>query len=173
MIQQGQVFKLRTRGADGKAVWAYRYRLEGRGSERPQVGGFATRAEAETALRKALDRLGPGGGRATVTLAEFVDEYLEMHDAAPVTLAKLRWLLGKATAALGGKRLADLNPADVLRLADDRSAGSPPRGNPSAPSGTQLRGHVGTARLQPGQARRPEPGSAAPGEAAVRVVAAG
>jgi integrase len=113
MIQQGQVFKLRTRGADGQAVWAYRYRLDGRGSERPQVGGFATRAEAETALRKVLDRLGPGGGRATVTLAEFVDEYLEMHDAAPVTLAKLRWLLGKATAALGGKRLADLNPGDV------------------------------------------------------------
>jgi hypothetical protein len=105
MIQQGQVFKLRTRGADGQAVWAYRYRLEGRGSERPQVGGFATRVEAETALRKVLDRLGPGGGRATVTLAEFVDEYLEMHDAAPVTLAKLRWLLGKATAAPGGSRI--------------------------------------------------------------------
>jgi hypothetical protein len=38
--------------------------LEGRGYERPQVGGFATRAEAEKALRKVLDRLGPGGGRA-------------------------------------------------------------------------------------------------------------
>lgn len=113
MIQQGQVFKLRTRGADGQAVWAYRYRLEGRGSERPQVGGFATRAEAETALRKVLDRLGPGGGRATITLAELVDEYLGMHDAAPVTVAKLRWLLGKATTALGSRRLADLTPGDV------------------------------------------------------------
>src|SRR5581483_1359648 len=37
--------------------WAYRYRLEGRNSERPQVGGFATRAEAEKALRRVLDRL--------------------------------------------------------------------------------------------------------------------
>ena len=64
MIQQGQVFKLKTKGADGQPLWAYRYRLEGRGSERPQVGGFATRAEAETALFKVLDRLGPGGGRA-------------------------------------------------------------------------------------------------------------
>jgi integrase len=60
-----------------------------------------------------LDRLGPGGGRATITLAEFVDEYLEMHRAAPVTIAKLRWLLGKATAELGEKRLAHLLPRDV------------------------------------------------------------
>jgi integrase len=113
MIQQGQVFKLKTNGPDGKPLWAYRYRLEGRDSERPQVGGFATRAEAETALRKVLDRLGPGGGRATITLAEFVDEYLEMHQAAPVTIAKLRWLLGKATTELGEKRLAELSPRDV------------------------------------------------------------
>ena len=55
MIQQGQVFKLKTRGADGRWLWAYRYRLEGRGSTRPQVGGFATREEAEKArhLREA------------------------------------------------------------------------------------------------------------------------
>src|SRR5713226_6576243 len=113
MIQQGQVFKLKAKGPDGQPLWAYRHRIEGRGSERPQVGGFATRAEAEKALRKVLDRLGPGGGRATITLAEFVDEYLEMHQAAPVTIAKLRWLLGKATAELGETRLADLAPRDV------------------------------------------------------------
>jgi integrase len=40
-----------------------------------------------------------------------VDEYLEMHQAAPI--AKLRWLLGKATAELGERRLADLSPRDV------------------------------------------------------------
>src|SRR5437867_9271025 len=113
MWQQGQVFKLKAKGADGQPLWAYRYRLEGRGSERPQVGGFATRAEAETALCKVLDRLGPGGGRATITLAEFVDEYLEMHQAAPVTISKLQWLLSKATVVLGEKRLADLSPRDV------------------------------------------------------------
>ena len=72
MVQQGQVFKLRTRGADGKAVWAYRYRLDGRGSARPQVGGFASRAEARRALAKVLERLGPGGRAATLTLAELV-----------------------------------------------------------------------------------------------------
>jgi integrase len=113
MIQHGQVFKLKTKGPDGQPLWAYRHRVEGRGSERPQVGGFATREEAEKALRKVLDRLGPGAGRATTTLAEFVDEYLKTHQAEPVTIAKLRWLLGKATAVLGETRLADLSPRDV------------------------------------------------------------
>jgi hypothetical protein len=107
------VLKLKTKGPNGQPLWAYRYRLEGRSSERPQVGGFSTLAEAEKAPRQVLDRLGPGGGRATITLAEFVNEYLEMHQAAPVTIAKLRWLLGKATAELGEKRLADLSPRDM------------------------------------------------------------
>ncbi len=98
MIQQGQVFKLKAKSADGQPLWAYRYRLEGRASERPQVGGFATRAEAQKALRKVLDRIGPGSGGA-ITLAELVDEYLEMHQAEPVTIAKLRWLLRKATCS--------------------------------------------------------------------------
>ncbi len=56
MVQQGQVFKLRTKTAEGEAIWAYRYRLDGRGSERPQVGGFASRAEAHRALAKVLAR---------------------------------------------------------------------------------------------------------------------
>ena len=66
---------------------------------RPQVGGFATRAEAQKALRKALDRIGPGRGGA-MTLAELVDEYLELHQAEPVTIAKLRWLLARQRARL-------------------------------------------------------------------------
>jgi integrase len=112
VIQQGQVFKLKAKGADGERLWAYRYRLEGRSSARLQVGGFASRAEAQKALRKALDRVGPGRAVA-ITLAEFVEEYLELHQAEPVTIAKLRWLLGKATDALGEKRIADLSPKDV------------------------------------------------------------
>ncbi len=59
-----------------------------------QVGGFASRADAQKALRKVIERLGPAG-RGTMTLGELVDEYLEMHQAEPVTIAKLRWLLGK------------------------------------------------------------------------------
>jgi hypothetical protein len=48
-----------------------------------------------------------------MTLGELVDEYLELHQAEPVTIAKLRWLLGKATAALGKVWLAELAPKDV------------------------------------------------------------
>jgi integrase len=113
MWQQGQVFKLKAKSVGGQPLWAYRYRLEGRGSARPQVGGFPTRADALKALEKVLARLGPGGRAATMTLAELVDEYLEMHQAEPVTIAKLRWLLGKATATLGELRLAELSPKDV------------------------------------------------------------
>ena len=113
MIQQGQVFKLKAKGPDGQPLWAYRYRLEGRGSERPQVGGFATRAEAQRALHKVLDRIGPGEGAATMTLGDLVDEYLRVHQAAPVTVAKLRWLLGKATVTLGDVRLAELSTRQV------------------------------------------------------------
>ena len=113
MIQHGQVFKLKAKGVEGQPLWAYRYRLDGRGSARPQVGGFATRTEAVKALEKMLGRLGPGGRAATITLSELVDEYLAMHDAEPVTIAKLRWLLSKATVTLGEVRLAELSPKDV------------------------------------------------------------
>jgi integrase len=50
--------------------------------------------------------------RAVAEVAD-VAEYLEMHQAAPVTIAKLRWLLGKPTTELGEKRPADLSPRDV------------------------------------------------------------
>jgi integrase len=36
-----------------------------------------------------------------------------MHQAEPVTIAKLRWLLGRATALLGEVRLAELLPEQV------------------------------------------------------------
>jgi integrase len=113
MVQQGQVFKLKTKSAGGRPVWAYRYRLQGRESKRIQVGGFPTRTDAQRALDKALNRLRPDGRAATLTLAEFVNEYLQAHPGLPVTVKKLRWLLGKATTALGDVRLADLTPEQV------------------------------------------------------------
>jgi hypothetical protein len=36
-----------------------------------------------------------------------------MHQVEPVTIAKLRWLLGKATSTLGSSRLADLSARDI------------------------------------------------------------
>jgi hypothetical protein len=105
VIQQGQVFKLKAKGREGQPLWRTATGSRARIGE-AQVGGFATRAEGLKALEKVLARLGPGGRAATLTLGELVDEYLEMHQAEPVTLAKLRWLLGKATATF----------ADLLRI---------------------------------------------------------
>src|SRR5215207_3199453 len=113
MIQQGQVFKLKAKSVDGEPLWAYRYRVAGRDSARRQAGGFTTKAEAQRALQNRLARLLPGGRAETLTLAEWVEEYLGAHQGERVTIAKLRWLLGKATAALGEVRLAELSPEQV------------------------------------------------------------
>jgi integrase len=114
MAQQGQVFKLKRRGEDGKRTWAYRYRVDGRGSVRPQVGGFATQGEARQALQGTLDRLQRRNGRlGRITLSELADKYLAQHEAAPRTIAKLRWLLAKATGALGDRRVVDLRSDEI------------------------------------------------------------
>jgi hypothetical protein len=52
MIQQGQVFKLQASCANGEPLWAYRYRVAGRGSARLQVGRFSSKAEAQRALKE-------------------------------------------------------------------------------------------------------------------------
>ena len=78
------------------------------GSARLQVGGFSSRAAAQRALQNKLARLLPGGRSTTLTLGEWVEEYLDTHPGERVTVAKLRWLLGKATAELGDVRLAEL-----------------------------------------------------------------
>jgi integrase len=113
MAQHGLVFKLKATNGDGRRLWAYRYRVEGRGSKRPQVGGFATRAEAQRALKMALARTRPGGRPVTLTVSELVREYLEVHQAAPSTIAKLRWLLSKTTASLGDTRVIDLRSEEI------------------------------------------------------------
>src|SRR5213083_1599988 len=84
MAQQGRVFKLKTRGPGGKPTWAYRYRVDGRRSARPQVGGFASQGEATQALQAALERLHRRNGRLVqITLSELVAEYLAQHEAQP------------------------------------------------------------------------------------------
>ena len=110
MAQHGQVLKLRACRPDGKAVWAYRYRVDGGRSKRPQVGGFATRAQAERALRRELERLRPG---RQMTLAELVEGYLQVHQAAPATIEKLRWLLAKAMVVFGDARLVELRAGEI------------------------------------------------------------
>jgi integrase len=113
VFQQGQVFRLRSRAGD-EPLWAYRYRVGGRGSQRVQRGGFASEEDVLATLARALDRLRreTGLGRA-FTLAEFVDEYLAQHDASPVTLKKLRFLLTRAVQAFGDYRLEELDPVEI------------------------------------------------------------
>ena len=103
MAQHGQVLKLRSRRSDGKARWAYRYRVNGSHCKRPQVGGFDTREDAERSLKRELARFRPG---REVMLKELAEEYLRVHQAAPSTIEKLRWLLSKSTAAFGNHPIA-------------------------------------------------------------------
>src|SRR5436190_5149620 len=100
MIEQGQVFKLGPTCADGEPLWAYRYRVAGRGSPRLQVGGFGSKAEARRALQNKLARLVPGGRSATLTLGEWVDEYLAAHQGERVTVAVCGRLRCGASALL-------------------------------------------------------------------------
>jgi hypothetical protein len=99
MAQRGQILKLKREGADGKPVWAYRYRLDGRGSRRVQRGGF------ESARARALVE--------PPRLRELVDSYLAQHDGEPETVAKLRWLLAKAVRVFGHRRISRLRPTEI------------------------------------------------------------
>jgi integrase len=79
-----------------------------------QRGGFPSRLAGEQALQRALQRLRQEQGLAeTPTLIEFVEVYLAQHDAEPETIAKLRWLLRKATAAFGQLPISELAPAEI------------------------------------------------------------
>jgi integrase len=114
MRQQGQVFELRTMGADGRRLWAYRYRAGGRGSRRMQRGGFASEQAAAEALEGALERLRREQGLVEAPrLSELVDVYLAQHDGEPETVAKLRWLLAKAVSSFGDRRISHLRPAEI------------------------------------------------------------
>ena len=117
MWQQGQVIELKRSGRDGQSLWAFRYRFCGRDSRRMQRGGFRSEADARAALERALEQLRreSGVGRR-LTLAEFVDEYLAQHDASPVTLKKLRFLLTRAVQAFGDYRLDEPQARELQAL---------------------------------------------------------
>ena len=94
--------------------WAYRYRAGGRGSRRIQRGGFASEHEAIGAVEREFDRLRREQRiPRSLTLAELVDVYLAQHDVQPVTIEKLRWLLGKAIAVFGERRIGELTSQEI------------------------------------------------------------
>ena len=109
MAQQGQVFELSRRRADDRRVWAYRYRMGGRGARRVQRGGFTSEQAAAEALERALEQLRREQGLVeSPTLAEFVEAYLAQHEGEPETTEKLRWLLAKAVRVFGERHLSEL-----------------------------------------------------------------
>src|ERR687891_254774 len=114
MVQQGQTFELTRRGPGGERLWAYRYRTGGRGSKRVQRGGFASEADARDALERELERLRREARIARrLTLDELVETYLAQHDVQPVTIEKLRYLLSKATAVFGERKIGELTSQEI------------------------------------------------------------
>jgi integrase len=114
MSQRGQVFELKASSPDGKRLWAYRYRVGGRGSRRVQRGGFESQHAAAEALERALERLRREQGLVQAPrLSELVDVYLAQHDGEPETVEKLRWLLAKAVRPFGHRRISHLRPAEI------------------------------------------------------------
>jgi integrase len=113
-MQQGQVFELSPSSGDGRTLWAYRYRTGGRTAKRIQRGGFASEQDARAALERALERLRRRQSKGRMLmLSELVEQYLAQHEASPVTLEKLRWLLTHAVAAFGERRLDELEPHEI------------------------------------------------------------
>jgi hypothetical protein len=114
MSQRGQLIQLKSTGRDGEVTWAFRYRVGGRDPKRVQRGGFASERDAAEALDRELERLlREQRVSRSLTLAELVEAYLEQHDVDPVTIDKLRWLLGKAVAVFGERRVGDLRAEEI------------------------------------------------------------
>jgi integrase len=114
MSQRGQLIRLKRTSGDGEPLWAYRYRLGGRDSRRVQRGGFVSERDAAEALERELERLRRERRRArSLTLAELVEAYLAQHDVEPVTIEKLRWLLGKAVAAFGERPVSEIRSEEI------------------------------------------------------------
>jgi integrase len=122
--QQGQAFQLKRRGRTGEPLWAYRYRAGGRDSRRIQRGGFAGEQDAIDALERVLDRIRREQRiPRALSFAELVDVYLAQHDVQPVTIEKLRWLLGKAIAAFGERRIGQLISQEIAEWRMNLSRG--------------------------------------------------
>src|SRR5919108_2555269 len=114
MVQHGQVFQLTRCGRGGERLWAYRYRTGGRDSKRVQLGGFASEQDARDALERELERLRRERRVSrSLTLAELVETYLAQHDVQAVTIEKLRYLLSKATAVFGDRKVGELTSEEI------------------------------------------------------------
>jgi integrase len=114
MQQRGQMLELKTTGPDGRRLWAYRYRPDGRDSKRLQRGGFTSAEAAHAAVVRVIKRAEHRRLHSrALTLADLADEYLAQHDAQPETTAKLRWLLSKSISVFGTRPIVDLEAREI------------------------------------------------------------
>ena len=117
---KGSVRKPRTTGG----TWSYRLDLgvDARGQRsQKQVGGFATKREAQGALNDALSDLQHGTyvAPSRQTVGEFLDVWIEgaRSDLAITAWTSYRDVLANYVKPhIGGKRLVDLGPMDVKKL---------------------------------------------------------
>jgi hypothetical protein len=79
-----------------------------------QRGGFVSERDTAEALERELERLRREQRVSrSLTLAELVDVYLAQHDVEPITIEKLRWLLGKAVAVFGERPVGELRSDEI------------------------------------------------------------
>lgn len=104
--QRGQIFRAPA------GSWAIRY--YDAGGRRRQQNGFRTRGEAKTALDEALRRvrLGPLF-RPRATLRELAAAYLEQYEAAPASVAWLRYNLRASLDEFGDEPIGALSSQQV------------------------------------------------------------
>jgi len=99
----------RRRAVVGVPVPHWRPRLEARAA-----GRIRLRAGRADALERELERLRRERRISRrLTLAELVEAYLAQHDVQPVTIEKLRYLLSKATAVFGDRRIGELTSQEI------------------------------------------------------------
>src|SRR6266540_1690170 len=153
MLQQGQVFRLSGNTEEG-SVWAYRYRVGGRGSMSVQRGGFASERDASEALERALERVRRERGcGSALTLGELVDEYLAQHDGEPETIDKLRWLLTKPVKVFGTRRLPELRSQEIAAWRMTIPPGHRFEATQARPSSGRAMGRWCCSRPRPGCGR--------------------
>jgi hypothetical protein len=113
MSQRGQLIRLKRTGADecrsGRAATG----LAAEARNGCSVAGSCWRGTRRT-LERELERLRRERRLArSLTLAELVEAYLAQHDVEPVTIEKLRWLLGKAVAVFGERPVGELRSEEI------------------------------------------------------------
>jgi hypothetical protein len=171
MVQQAQTIELTRRGAGGERLWAYRYRTGGRDSKRVQRGGFASEQDARDALERELERL-RRDRRITrrLTLSELVETYLAQHDVQPVTIDKLRYLLGKATAVFGDRRIGELTSQEIAAWRMNLSPGYRFEATQALRQVLHRAVAWGMIDVNPAKVGVDKPGTQAQGAASVRVM---